>query len=695
VYNGNVMDDDKHIKQDVSKVVEEINLNKLLVLILQAKWSILFFCLFSCLVATAYYFLDSPKYNSSFSVYYKQITDNNNLEAYKYAHSDKLDNDYWVKIMKSQNFIDRVRDLSSVNLTGDEFTLSQKKGNDNIFNVSLVLDSKENLEPVIYSYIDALNNLEKENNNKRLSSFLNYIKEQLRENTAKLKEVNRLIPKYSVSLKLGQIDDRGKLKATFDDYKKKLNDLNISLATINAEKLSTQKEYDELKDTIFYRSSFSEPLKVQLVNLNIDLAKAQTRYKDAHPTVLCIKENIKQVELMLAKGIKQNIEVKNLTANPLKRDLYSSFTKILIKEQAIKSEINATREILQSLSQQLNNNSGSENVSDLLLKREQYYSAIEILNKRIIDTENFLKSEMTNFILVNSPDIPIKKSNKSLAFLILVALFLSLSFGCFVVIAIGFIDNRLCLISDIEDNFRVPILGVLVHRKKNNTLKSICTLALKDLNELFYRELSQVKINVNQLVRSDKKIYSIISPSRKEGKTMFSYLFSHELARSGAKVLLIDLDTYVPRLSKCLGLDDKIGLQDYLLNENIKLEDCVNKTVDDNLDVLACGLNEFENQIFYDNIRFDSLLEEASAVYDKIIIDTPGMLFFPEIVGFVRRVDYAIVVARMNKTTCSSLKELLKKINKLSVQILGIVVTDRKKSILTNDYNYDYNYGKE
>lgn len=687
----------ENISNSENDFADVIDIKRILILMFQSKWVFVVLIAVFCAVAIAFNFLDSPKYNSSFSVYYKKITDNSNSETYKYSHNDKLDNDYWTKVMRSQNFTDKIRDISSLNIASDNFNVSQKKDNDNIFNISLVLSRKENIEAATYAYVDALNSIEKENNAKRLSSFLTYIKEQLLENTRKLNEINDQIAKSNISLNIGQISDRDQLKVAYNKYKQKLNDLTIALATINTEKISTRKEFDYQQDTLFYESSFSEPLKVQLMNLKIDLAKAFTKYKKAHPVILGIKDNIKQVEDMLRKGVDENVEIKNLSANPLKRDLYSSLTKILIKEAALKTEIVATRKIVDGLNNQLNND--SDNIFNLFLKKEKYYSTISVLNKRIIDTENFLQSETNNFILVNSPDIPLSKANKSLAFLLCVAVFLAICAGAAYVIAFDFIDNRLRLISDIDNKFGLPVLGVLSHRKKNNSLKSVCALDANKLDELFYRELTQVRINVNQLVEKDFKTYSVISPSRREGKTFFSYLFSHELARSGDKVLIIDLDTYVPRLSKCMNLDKNLGLQDYLLDEKVQFEDCVNNTKNSNIDILACGQNEFDNQIFYDNIRFDSLLKEAAANYDRVIIDTPGLLFFPEIVSFVKRVDYVVFVARMHKTTRNSLKALLKKVGKLPLEMLGIVVTDNRQSPFDNEYSYeydyDYKYGKE
>ena len=673
------------MNETINNDVEIIDLRRIFILLYHAKWTIISICLFFVLIAFVYHHIEAPKYNSTFSVYYKRLTDN-----------DNLDKEYWLKIMKSQGFIDKVILASHVNIGYNTFNITQKKGDDNMFNVSFTLADKNNIEPVAYGFVDALNSMEKENNIKRLSSFLKYLNEQLVENNKKLSVVNGLIGKSASVLDVGQVSDREQLKIIYNKYRQKLHDLEIELASVHSERLSIKKEFDYQQDTLFYETSFSEPLKVQLMNLKIDLAKAFTKYKKAHPIVLGIQDNINQVEIMLKKGAEQNIEIKNLSANPLKRDLYSSLTKTLIKEEALKTEIAATRKIVEGFGGQLDVNFDSENIFQLLQKREQYISTINLLNKRIIDTDNFLQSKTNNFLLVNVPDIPVNRSNKSIFFLIVIALFLGICIGVGYVVVLDFIDNRIRLVSDVESLAKIPILGVLDHRKNHNSLSKVCSLDINELNSLFYRELTQIRINVNQLIDEKKKVYSILSPSRREGKTYLSYLFAQELARSGCKVLLVDLDTYVPRLSKCTKIDDKTGLQDYLLDTSVRFDDCVNKTINENVDIIGCGRNEFGNQIFYDNVRFDQLLSEAAVCYDRIIIDTPGLLFFPEIVSFIKRVDYVLVVSRMHKTTRYKLRVLLKKINKFSVKNLGMIVTDKKQSPFSyeNEYEYEYEYKK-
>ncbi len=671
---------------------EIIDLKRYLFILFHNKWTLLAFIVFFTTLTVTYSLLKPPTYKSGFSIYYKQLVSNNDKGLYNNSNTEVTDSEYWLKVMNTQRLLELTQKNAGIKLNtnniGDIFTVGLEKKNNNLYNIKIKASNPHDIPILARSYVKSLNQIERENNSERMSSLLEYLQNQLAENKKKLNRTNKDIAELSSLLNIEQITDRKQLKNIYNSYKKNLNDLEIKLSTIRAEKSETEKEFIHLKDTLFYETSFSEPLKIQLMNLKIDLARALTSYKEAHPHILRIKENINKVETLLSKGVDQNIEIKNLSANPIKRDLLGRIAKSKIEEQSLLAEIDATQEILSTFNKQMNINSGEEGIEQKLNQRELLLAAINSLDKRITETDTFLSGSTNNFITITPARTPSGKSNKALIFFIAVGIFTGTIIGIGFIVLMDLIDNRLKLVSDIEDYYKLNILGTLLHRKKQHDINDIAKLDDNVIDSKYYRELTEVRINIEQLRENDnEKLISIISPYRREGKTITAFLIAKEYARSGKKVLLVDLDTYIPKLTNALGFGDKKGLQDFLLSD-IKLSECIQQSKFRNIDILGGGQNPFNNQIFYDNCKFDELLKEAESKYDKVILDTPGLLFFPEIVSIVKKVSTLIIITRIGRTTRHKLDSLIKKINTLPTKIMGTIVTDVHSTPFSSEYSY-------
>lgn len=671
---------------------EIIDLKRYLIILYQNKWILLAFIALFTTLAVVYSLFKAPVYESNFSVYYKQLVSNNNPGEYTTQKTEDPDPEYWLNVMNTQRLLELTQKNAGIKLNTDNinhvFTVGLEKKNNSLYKVKVKSSTADQIPVLAKSYVKSLNQIEREYNSERLSTHLTYLRDQLAENQKKLNKTNKDISDLSRLLNIEQITDREQLKQIYNGYKKSLKDLKIKLSTTRATKNETQKEFTHLKDTLFYETSFSEPLKVQLMNLKIDLARALTKYKEAHPHVEMIKENIRKVQTLLKKGVDQNIEIKNLSANPIKRDLFGKIAKAKIEEQSLLAEIGATEGIITAFNQQMNLNSGDEGIEQKLAQREILVSAIKVLNKRISETDTFLRGATNNFVTIKPAKIPTGKSNKALLFFVAIGLFAGAIMGIGFIVMLDLIDNRLKLITDIENYYNINILGTLLHRKKSHDVKDISKLSEQELDSKYYRELTEVRINLDQLQdNKEDNLISIISPYRREGKTTSAFLIAKEYARAGKKVLLVDLDTYLPKLTRAMGMESEKGLQDYLLTD-AKLYECIHRSQFSNLDVLGCGQNPYNNQIFYDNTKFEELLKDISRQYDKVILDTPGLLFFPEIVSIIKKVSSLIIITRMGRTTRHKLDSLIKKINSLPVKILGTLVTDVHTTPFDTEYSY-------
>ena len=128
------------------------------------------------------------------------------------------------------------------------------------------------------------------------------------------------------------------------------------------------------------------------------------------------------------------------------------------------------------------------------------------------------------------------------------------------------------------------------------------------------------------------EIMTIANQKGGVGKTTTTINLAAALAEKGKKVLVIDMDPQ-GNTSSGLGIDkDELDTTVYqlMIGDNT-FEECVQKEVFENLDVLAANVNlagiEIETMDMEDrNYILHDIIEEIKEEYDYIIIDCPPSL---------------------------------------------------------------------
>lgn len=687
----------KLLNNEVFEDENPINFKRYFLILFHYKWILLISIMVCVFVVILYSSGLSKDYKSSFNVYYdKTIADYVPNIKKNIGHND-FDKQYWARIMTSERLFSMVKETSGFTFNTKElsgfFSMTQGKKEDKIFNIQISVQDTSVILPLSMAYIESLNKLDALNYMTGFEKLIDYLNQQLRKNEKNLEDIENEISERNSWLNISELKGLEDVKRIYEDYKKQLNDAKIELSSVEAAKIKTKSELLSHQDNLMQEVSFTEPLKVQLMNLHVDLARSLTKYKDDHPIVKGIRNNITQVESMLQNGFSQNVEIKNLSANPLKSKLLSTLIKMETEEISLNAKILSIEKIVSELKEQLQPDSNTNGFSNLLRKRELILSTINLLNSKIIEAEASLQGKNSSFILIDKPIVPLSPSNKPFVFYLLIAFVGGAGLGVLVIIGLDFIDNRIKFVSDFEDYFSLPILGIMKHREVYNSIYEVVMKPLNEIGEEISFELAEIRINIQQLInRKSNKLIAVVSPSRKEGKTLCSFLVAQEMARVGKKVLLVDIDTYVPKLTNALGDADKRGIQDYLFEETT-LESITQSTDFTNLSFIGAGQNNYNASIFYDTPRFDCFIEEVSREYDTIIFDTPALLYIPEIASFLNKIEGIIFIARINHTSRIAIDRVLKKTKGHSVQKIGAILTDVKLTPLESYYGDSYYYG--
>jgi uncharacterized protein YydD (DUF2326 family) len=125
----------------------------------------------------------------------------------------------------------------------------------------------------------------------------------------------------------------------------------IALSTLKASRQRTESALKNLDGTIVNESAFTEPVKVQLMNLEVDLARALTKNREDHPSVKAIRSNIKQLNVMLRDSLENRMQIKSLMENPLKTQLMSKLMELQIAEVSEETHVASLERVIGDLEQ--------------------------------------------------------------------------------------------------------------------------------------------------------------------------------------------------------------------------------------------------------------------------------------------------------------------------------------------------------
>lgn len=164
----------------------------------------------------------------------------------------------------------------------------------------------------------------------------------------------------------------------------------------------------------------------------------------------------------------------------------------------------------------------------------------------------------------------------------------------------------------------------------------------------------------------------VSSPLAGEGKTTASINLATVTAMSvGRRVLLIDCDMRRPKVHQSLGLRPEAGLAEVLTHE-VSLEQAVIKVEGMNLDVLAVRGRPANPSELLGSPAMRELVEEATARYDRVILDTPAALGVPDTKAVAEICDGVIVVVRADYTSQQDVEAALDILDRR--RLLGLVL---------------------
>ena len=193
------------------------------------------------------------------------------------------------------------------------------------------------------------------------------------------------------------------------------------------------------------------------------------------------------------------------------------------------------------------------------------------------------------------------------------------------------------------------------------------------------------------MLEAKNNVLMISGPAPGIGKSFISTNFAAVAAKTGQKVLLIDADMRKGYLQQSFGVNWDNGLSDVLSNKQ-EFTQSVKSTPVENLDIITRGQVPPNPSELLMHPRFAELMEWASKEYDLVIVDTPPVLAVtdPSIVGAFA--GTTLMVARYGQNTIKEVDVARNRFEQSGIEVKGVILNAiEKKSSSSYGYGY-YNY---
>jgi len=267
------------------------------------------------------------------------------------------------------------------------------------------------------------------------------------------------------------------------------------------------------------------------------------------------------------------------------------------------------------------------------------------------------------------------------------------------------LDRRIREPKDLEAIYGLPLLGVVPESdalsRSGRGKKGVREVLPAGEAEAFHLIRAHLRyFNVDRELRT----LLVASAAPGDGKTTVARHLASAAARMGSRVLLLEADLRRPTIAQHLDIQSGPGVSDVLigaesLSEATQMIDLDQSSGDKSrgrtLDVLVAGAALPPNPgELIESHAMESLLEQAKAKYDLVVIDTPPLTAVSDAFPLLRKVDGVIIVGRVGRNRRDVAQRLHETLTGAGAPLLGVVANGFKQGRRGGygSYGYAYDY---
>jgi capsular exopolysaccharide synthesis family protein len=404
-------------------------------------------------------------------------------------------------------------------------------------------------------------------------------------------------------------------------------------------------------------SPMIQALKQKLADLKSKQAEVNSRYTDQYPGMKDIRTDLAEVQRQIDSEVSRVI-----------KSLANQVEIARSKESALESDLARLEDKF--------GQGGEAEVKLLQLQREADANRAvyeSYLNRFKETTEQQSLQEPDSYLISRAVPPPVPSSPRRMPLFVLGALF-GACLGVALALCRELFDLRLHSILEVEHVTGLPVLALLpalsryrLGRPENHVLRkpgSVFNEALRT---------TRAAVALSHSGNRAGKVLLATSAIAGEGKTSFCLSLARSLACDNVKVLLIDADMRRPGVARSFGARGTVYLADFLGSDEVAFADAVQIDEKSGAHFIAArGDTTNPHGLLYSE-RMTSLIEQARAAYDIVIIDAPPILVVADAAIVARFADHCLFFIRWGATARDYVANALRRLDLYRVSVSGVV----------------------
>ncbi len=324
---------------------------------------------------------------------------------------------------------------------------------------------------------------------------------------------------------------------------------------------------------------------------------------------------------------------------------------------------------------------------------EQTKKLCDLLDDRIKELDVSTEVGALNISILETAEPAIEPSDPQKSRMLAMALGLGLFAGVGLALVREGKDQRLRSAEEISALLGLPVLGVIPSMASPRQTPAIRGQKVRISPDS--REAEAFR-TVRTAVffgapKDEARTILFTSPAPGEGKSTVAANLAIAMAQTGQKVLIIDADFRRPMQHKIFSLDRRIKGLSAVLSGQATLEQAIEHTGLEDLDVVTCGPDVPNPAEMLNSESFTRILETLTSRYDRVLIDSPPVMAVTDALILAARCDVTILILRARASMRKISMQAREGLASVDARVLGAVVNDASRK--GGRYGYYSRYG--
>jgi capsular exopolysaccharide synthesis family protein len=407
-------------------------------------------------------------------------------------------------------------------------------------------------------------------------------------------------------------------------------------------------------------------LRKELIDADVNMKLLLEHYGENHPEVKRVQAGVAELRIKLDKAL-----------DGLKKGLKADYEITKAKVEALETELSTARD------------------SDIESQRDRYVpferaernaevqrEILNALRTRVAQQGIEMEVPRTPVEVVEPAEPPAlnRPVRPKLMLNIAFSLILGLAAGIGLAYFIEYLDTSVKTVDDVEHYLGLTVLGIIPQK---------VGLLAEEGPDSPHAEVYRVLRTNMQFANKGMKGGAIgfMSGGAGEGKSTTLFNLACVCAQLGDRVLVIDSDLRRPVQHTLLGVSNRFGLTNALMND-IPVEETIKATSIPNLHFIPSGKLPKTALGLLDSQRMRDLIRALRVNYDYVFFDAPPLLGVSDASILASEMDGVLLVVQYRKYPRNISARAKRMLDNVGANVIGVVLNNI--NILRDDYYYYY-----